>query len=263
VIGQPLCGFFVDMSRHPDMRRSGSLAMNPEQDILQRITAIPPGNAGLVRAFEALVERKSFPCLGAKAALNRQALECVCASDICSPRQDRRITREMQSFVTQTMADDVFVSKAILFPCSPLLSEIAFEVAMWERLRAIHLIDREQHDWDSSVSDDPQSPHFSMSIGGRGFFVIGMHPRASRQARRFQCPVMVFNLHSQFEHLRTDGRYGKLSAAIIARDVMFSGSSNPMLAVHGQRSEARQYSGRQVDDDWACPFVRTTEEFHE
>lgn len=224
---------------------------------------MPSGNAGLVRAFEALVERRSFPCLGAKAALKRQALECVCAGDIRSARQDRCLAGELQAFAASTDADDMFVSKAILFPRSPALSEIEFEAALWERLRAIHLIDREQHGWDGSVSDDPQSPRFSMSIGGRGFFVVGMHPRASRPARRFQCPVMVFNLHSQFEHLRADGRYGKLRAAIIARDVMLAGSSNPMLAVHGQHSEARQYSGRHVGDDWACPFVRTAEELPE
>ena len=41
---------------------------------------------------------------------------------------------------------------------------------------------------------------------------------------------------------------------IIERDAEFSGSVNPMLAVHGEESEARQYSGRVVDDDWVCPF---------
>jgi len=237
--------------------------MIPDRNIVPRDAPMQQGNASLVRAFETFVDRKSFPCLGAKAALKRQALECVCASDIRSASRDRCITRELQSFAARTGTDDTFVSKAILFPGSPLLTEIEFEAALWERLHAIHLIDREQHAWDSSVSDDPQTPHFSMSIGGRGFFVVGMHPHASRPARRFQCPVMVFNLHSQFEQLRADGRYEKLRAAIITRDVMFCGSSNPMLAVHGQRSEARQYSGRQVGDDWACPFVRPSVELPE
>ena len=35
----------------------------------------------------------------------------------------------------------------------------------------------------------------------------------------------------------------------------FIGSLNPMLAQHGEASEARQYSGRQVDDGWKCPFM--------
>jgi hypothetical protein len=34
-----------------------------------------------------------------------------------------------------------------------------------------------------------------------------------------------------------------------------AGSINPMLARHGSVSEARQYSGRLVDEDWRPPYV--------
>jgi hypothetical protein len=33
-----------------------------------------------------------------------------------------------------------------------------------------------------------------------------------------------------------------------------AGSVNPMLARHGETSEARQYSGRVVEADWRCPL---------
>lgn len=231
------------------------IVLSPNEAEDQRTTPWPPSDADTVRAFEAFIERESFPCLGAKAALERRALDCFCAHDICSASGDQRIAERVQSFALKANEDNVFISLALLFPSSPLLSEIEFETALWQRLRTIHDIDRTQHGWDSAVSDDPASPHFSMSVGGRGFFVIGMHPRASRRARRFQCPAMIFNLHSQFDHLRADGRYDKLRRAIAARDVMFSGSSNPMLADYGQRSEARQYSGRSVAEDWICPFA--------
>ena len=134
------------------------------------------------------------------------------------------------------------------------MSESAFEAALWQRLRAIHAIDRREHAWDASVSDDPASAHFSMSVGGKAFYVVGLHPDASRGARRFQCPALVFNLHGQFEQLRADGRYVKLRQAIVRRDVAYAGSANPMLAAHGENSEARQYSGRVVGPDWQCPF---------
>jgi FPC/CPF motif-containing protein YcgG len=93
-----------------------------------------------------------------------------------------------------------------------------------------------------------------MSLGGRAFYVIGLHPGASRRARRFPCTALVFNLHSQFEMLRGDGRYDRLRAAITGRDIEYSGSLNPMLKPHGEASEARQYSGRVVGADWRCPF---------
>ena len=84
---------------------------------------------------------------------------------------------------------------------------------------------------------------------------MGLHPRASRPARRFERPVLVFNLHDQFEQLREQRRYERMRAKIIDRDVALAGSPNPMLARHGTISEARQYSGRNVwEPDWACPF---------
>ena len=41
---------------------------------------------------------------------------------------------------------------------------------------------------------------------------------------------------------------------ILVRDEGLAGSRNPMLARHGEASEARQYSGRMVDSDWQAPF---------
>ena len=41
---------------------------------------------------------------------------------------------------------------------------------------------------------------------------------------------------------------------IRARDMAFQGSLNPVLKNFGESSEARQYSGRAVPDDWKCPF---------
>jgi hypothetical protein len=108
--------------------------------------------------------------------------------------------------------------------------------------------------YDDSVSPDPANPHFSLSFGGEAFFVVGLHPRASRKARRFVAPTMIFNLHDQFERLREEGRYEKLRGAILERDEHYSGSLNPMLSRHGEASEARQYSGREVGSDWGCPF---------
>ncbi len=213
-----------------------------------------------IRAFKKFLERRAYPCLGAKSALSRNALEYFCAQDICQPSEDQRITSRLQLFAANAQQDDVFLSIAVFFASSPHLSELEFEQALWRRLRAIHEIDRAHHGWDTRVSADSASRDFSMSVGSKGFFVVGLHPRASRLARRFQCPVIVFNLHSQFVQLRADGRYEKLSSTIIARDIMFSGSSNPVLANYGERSEARQYSGRRVEEDWVCPFPLRDEE---
>jgi FPC/CPF motif-containing protein YcgG len=93
-----------------------------------------------------------------------------------------------------------------------------------------------------------------LSFGGEAYFVVGLNPSASRPARRFAYPTMVFNLHDQFETLREDGRYERMRDAILERDRDLAGDINPMLARHGESSEARQYSGRAVDKGWECPF---------
>src|SRR5690606_15083095 len=108
--------------------------------------------------------------------------------------------------------------------------------------------------WAADVERDPASPRFSMSLAGHPFFVIGLHPGASRLARRFRYPSLVFNSHRQFDRLREDGRFAKMQAATRARDIELQGSINPNLADYGEASEARQYSGRATESDWRCPL---------
>lgn len=68
----------------------------------------------------------------------------------------------------------------------------------------------------------------------------------------------MFNLHAQFEVLRTSGRFERMRDLIRQRDEQLQGSVNTMVADHGQHSEARQYSGRVVTDDWVAPFEEET-----
>jgi len=108
--------------------------------------------------------------------------------------------------------------------------------------------------WSADVSTDPDDPKFSLSLAGHPFFVIGLHPGASRIARRAPFPVLVFNSHRQFNRLRADGRYAKMQKATRARDTSLQGSINPNLADFGTAAETRQYSGRAVEANWRCPF---------
>ena len=146
-------------------------------------------------------------------------------------------------------------SLAVIFEGPLDLTERAFETAMWDRLQSLADKDswREQR-YCESVSSDPGDPHFSLSFGRQAYFVVGLHSNASRVARRTRYPTLVFNLHDQFEQLRASQRYERMREAILRRDEALNGSVNPMLARHGEASEAKQYSGRLVDSDWQCPF---------
>ncbi len=185
--------------------------------------------------------------------MRKQIAFCI-AGDIRRESNDADITAKLQAFARGCTPDSLFVSFVVMFQHTPRLSELAFEHYLWERLQSIHNHDALDYDWDSQVSSNPESPHFSMSVGGKGFYVIGLHPNASRPARRFDVPAMVFNLHSQFELLREEGSYARIRDTILQRDEKLSGNLNPMLAQHGQSSEARQYSGRVLENNWKCPF---------
>jgi FPC/CPF motif-containing protein YcgG len=119
---------------------------------------------------------------------------------------------------------------------------------------ALHRCDRRDFNWAPGVSSDPAAADFSFSIAGRAFFVVGLHPHASRLARRAPMPCIAFNFHDQFVQLRASGKYERLQRLIRARDVALQGDANPVLAGFGEASEARQYAGRALGADWACPF---------
>ena len=226
--------------------------------------AVPRNDHPLARAFETFVRDAGFPCVGAKSALARSQMDIVVARDITSTWDDLRIHPRLFEAARRFEADPtLFQSCVILFEGPGDLDEVAFERAMWERIQS--LADKDAWHgltYDPTVDPDPDSPHFSLSFGGEAFFAVGMHPGSSRPARRFQTPALVFNLHRQFEMLRESGAYEKLRSSILDRDVNLAGTVNPMLARHGVSSEARQYSGRVVDEAWTCPFSRQPAKAH-
>ncbi|GJE44707.1 guanitoxin biosynthesis heme-dependent pre-guanitoxin N-hydroxylase GntA [Methylobacterium soli] len=207
-------------------------------------------------AFRDFIRDTGFPCVGAKSALSKGQMRILVARDITSTWDDMRIYPALLAFAARYRRQpDLFQSFAVLFEGPGDLDEDGFERHLWDRVQS--LADKDAwlgHPWDVRVSHEPDSPHFSLSFAGEAFFVVGLHPRASRPARRFSSPALVFNLHAQFEQLREMGRYEKLRTSILQRDEALAGSVNPMLARHGEVSEARQYSGRAVDKDWLCPF---------
>lgn len=207
-------------------------------------------------AIRAHIDEADFPCVGAKAALGTGRLRIEAAWKLTSAWNDVSIHDALLNWSLQYKEDPTGLRSLAVVFSEPLdLSEEAFEKAMWERLQSLAAKDgwRGQY-YSSDVSSDPADPHFSLSFGGQAYFVVGMHPNASRSARRTPYPTLVFNLHDQFEQLRASQRYERMRTAILDRDRTLDGSINPMLARHGEESEARQYSGRVVGDDWTCPF---------
>jgi len=140
-----------------------------------------------------------------------------------------------------------------VFDDDDVTSEEIFEKKLWRQLQLIHDVDKAP--WDPTVSHDPNDDDFSFSIGGRAFYIVGLHPYSSRQARQSPYPAMTLNLHYQFEKLRELGIFTKVRDKIRKRDISLQGDINPMLKDFGEESEALQYGGRQLESGWQCPFT--------
>lgn len=163
------------------------------------------------------------------------------------------LLNDLRNYVEDVQEDSKkFQTFIATFANSTCHTEIEFEQKLWQLLHTLHSIDT-QH-WDKNTSSDPESSKFSFSVLGHSFYIVGMHPNSSRWARSAPFPMLVFNLHSQFELLRNVNRYTRVRDLIRKRDKAYQGSINPMLQDFGTHSEARQYSGRAVDDNWKCPY---------
>jgi uncharacterized protein len=221
--------------------------------------ATEAGTGSLRSRFLRHIEHAAFPCVGAKAALARHRIRCVQAGSLASPKEAERVHDGLTAFsaflASRSPRSRAVHSFAVIFSGPGDTDERGFEALMWRFLQRLHDIDRARgHAWAADAVRAPDHPRFSLSIATHPYFVVGLHPGASRLARRFDVPVLVCNSHRQFERLRADGRYARMQAATRARDLALQGSLNPNLADFGTASEARQYSGRAVEDDWRCPL---------
>lgn len=195
-----------------------------------------------------------YPCLGARAVFNRDRATVVTTGRLGSASSSLDVYQALRDFGDDADPDAGFTSLVAAFGGQAPATERAFEDRLWTTLQ--HLHDFDDTPWNPEVSSDPADVDFSFSIGGVAYFVVGLHPHASRDARRTPWPVLVFNLHSQFEELKASGRYERMRDLIRSRDFDLQGSVNPMVADHGEQSEALQYSGRKVDVSWQAPLDR-------
>jgi uncharacterized protein len=213
----------------------------------------PPSTKGgaLIENFRSFIDARTFPCVGAKSALNRDRIEFAIFERLGSVDSARVLQNILAGFSARHPNPGINPISFVAIFREQVAGEDEFHRQLWAQLQAVHDLDSEEYPWAPDVSEDAHSAEFSFSVASRAFFVVGLHPRCSRLARRSSHPTLVFNFHGQFEALREAGRYEKLQEAIRERDTALQGNINPMLARFGDGSEARQYSGRAGGE---CPF---------
>jgi len=209
--------------------------------------------------FRAMVLSGVYPCVLAASAMRGGNYAFGLYREFGGDRSAGDLAEDIGWFVrthpTSSVPQEPFTTFIAMFDGPVATSEADFERLMWRHLGRLHDHDRRRFEWDPTVSADPADPRFSFSVAGSAFFIVGMHPKASRIARMTSLPTLVFNRHEQFEELRRRRQMARFTEIIRARDRRMQGHPYATLAHYGDISEARQYAGREAAADWQCPFV--------
>ncbi|MET9356564.1 guanitoxin biosynthesis heme-dependent pre-guanitoxin N-hydroxylase GntA [Streptomyces sp. NPDC006617] len=203
--------------------------------------------------FRSLVLGGTFPCLGGASALRRGQYRFGWYPLLGSAEAASECAGDLTRFVTDfpEQSHPVAVHVAV-FEGPGGLGEEDFEALLWQQLRGMRLADGTggcADDPAGAVQEEDAVSDPGFYFGHRNFFVVGIHPGASRAARTFRRPALVFNALSHMGPLRRAGSYTSMQDKIRSRDRRLQGSVNPSL----QRPRVAQFSGREVFGDWKCP----------
>lgn len=238
---------------------------NPGQDDQPRADQPTPsiearalvGEDEIRSSIEAFVGQKNFPCVPAMKAIANEDYVLDSYSNFGTGESAPKLVENLLAFSEeQGRTQSPYSTYFAVFPECEVMDEDEFEDKMWKELSALVAADESGAGWDPLFSDDPKDADFCPSIGGKAFFIVGVHPRSSRLARRFKYPAIIFNLYDQFEELDRRGQYENIVKANRKREMAFAGSLNPMVEKHGDKWEAIQFSGKDNPDTWKCPFHR-------
>lgn len=204
--------------------------------------------------FEDFVVGKNHPCVMAQTVFSMDKVDFHVYENFGSMNTANKILQDLKRYIANyDFESKEFFTFLAVFKGRKEYSEKQFEALLWSQLNLLHEVDTAP--WDKAVSKDPEHKDFSFSLGGKAFYMVGLHPNSSRMARQSPYPAIAFNLHWQFEKLREMGTYNVVRDKIRERDIALQGNINPILEDFGENSEARQYSGRNVGKEWKCPFL--------
>jgi FPC/CPF motif-containing protein YcgG len=198
----------------------------------------------------------NHPCIIARSTIRNGSCRFGVYPELGSKSATAGLSRDLIRFLDESKnLSDSYASFMAVFQTPLSMSEPVFEEKLWNQLELLQKAATPYYAWDNTTSSNPSDSKFGFSFGGKAFYIVGMHRNSSRLARRFAYPMLVFNLHEQFEAMRTAGKYEKVKSVIRRNDIELQGTVNPMLRDFGDASEARQYSGRAVPDNWKCPYL--------
>lgn len=206
-------------------------------------------------SIKELIGKKNYPCIAAIQSLHQGEFKIGTYKNFGTGEFAAQLGEDLKAFKElQKQSGSIYLSFWAVFAAPAFETEESFEQAMWRELSLLSAQEPPNIPWDEHFSSDPTQKNFCFSFGGDAFFIVGLHPKSSRLARRFPYPALVFNLYEQFEELHRQGKYEPMIKTNRQRDLKFQGSVNPTVEQHSDVWEAIQFSGRANPPDWQCPF---------
>ncbi len=206
----------------------------------------------IAQKFEQYILGDDHPCVMAQSMFRSKNHTLKTYSEMNRVNNSIELLKDLTAYIERSNKVWPEITSFIaVFEDEQIDTELEFEIKLWGQLSM--LVELDELPWNIEVERDQESSNFGMSVAGEAFFIVGLHPKSSRAARQAPYTAMVFNLHSQFDKLRTDGVFHKVRDTIRQRDKAKNGSINPMMSDFGESTEALQYSGRK-NESGKCPF---------
>jgi FPC/CPF motif-containing protein YcgG len=207
--------------------------------------------ATLVHAqWRGLLLSDQFPCLGGTSAIRTERYRFALYPELGSAAAIRDCVADLAGFQCDAPAETEPIAVHVAVFDGPVnADEKGFERDLWRQLQGMHRADRQRSGIEEFEPVTLNETDDGIWLGDRTYFVVGLHPAASRWARRFAWPTLVFNALSHDALLRRRGQYERMQSTIRRRDTRLQGAPNPAV----DRPQLAQFAGRDVERDWQCP----------
>lgn len=204
--------------------------------------------------LNSIILQNNFPCIMAKAIAQKGFFKTFSIPNLNKESVEVAL-KKLQSFVSEMKSrNEKLSSCAVVIQDENLVDFESFEKSFWSFLKEMNSLDKKTYKPDPTVDADPTSSNFSYSIKEESFFIIALHPKSPRWARRFSYPTIVFNPHKQFTELRKKGTFNKIRDLIRVKDKLLQGTENKMLKNFGEKSEVYQYLGKDYNNNAPIPL---------
>lgn len=216
-----------------------------------------PMQQTILDRMSALLSQKNYPCVAALKSFHSKDFEVGTYQKFGSAEDSFKLATDLTNYAEQyEKTKSPFFTFWATYPNESSMSEEEFENKMWKELSALASHPEFSQTWDPHFSSNPADKNFCFSLGGRAYFVVGLHQNSQRLSRQFEHPVLIFNLYEQFRQLERSGQFDAMVQLNRKRDEKFQGSANPVVVEHGNDWESIQFSGRQNGPEWKCPFAK-------